>query len=76
MCCTNLDLPQNVGTQAGERQHIAACKRAYSATNRHDWEMQVMGLHARKQAMEDCNDILATGMYLLSLNMYISIAIC
>ena len=57
-CNTNFDFKQNVGTQAGERQHIAACKRAYGSTNRHDWEMQVMGLHARKEAMQDCNNVL------------------
>ena len=65
VCFTNIELEQNVGTQAGERQHIAACKRAYGATNRHDWEMQVMGLHARNEAMQDCNELLSAGTNML-----------
>ena len=58
---SNLIFLQNVGCQAGERQHIASCKRAYGSTNRHDWEMQVMGLHARKTANEEFNDLLDKG---------------
>ena len=37
--------------QSGEMAHKAHCKEACFSTNRKDWEVQIMSVHARKDAL-------------------------
>ncbi len=59
------------GVQSGEMAHKAHVKEAMLSTNRKDWEIQIMALHARREALvHHTAEMEGTELYCDLPNMY------